>query len=823
MSTPDPERIKLLYMRALALPQAQRAAFVREQCGDNAALRASLFEMLGLDDEPADHERGREIGPYRLVRPLGEGGFGIVWLAEQREPVQRTVALKLLKPGMDSKAVLARFEQERAALGVMDHPAIARVLDAGADERGLPYVVMEYVDGTPITHYCDEHRLTLSQRLELFKKVCAGVHHAHTKGVIHRDLKPTNILVTSVDGVATPKIIDFGIAKALDQTAAAKSIFTRVDQLVGTLEYMSPEQATLGRIDIDTRSDVYSLGVVLYELLTGRLPFPEEVLRQRGFDAMLRSIREEDPPPPSRMLRETSSLQAAELAQQRQADAQTLERELRRELEWIPLMAMRKDRDKRYASAKEFGEDVERYLLGQALVAGPESRVYRARKFVRRNRVLVLAGGAIAASLLVATVVSLRFAQREARARALASEQRDVAEETLRFLNEDMLLSIDPERDGSDARVGDVLRSASGKITERFGNRPAVQARVQQSIGRALLAAGEAEQARPLLEAAEASPLAAQDAEFLDITRNALAEALYRATTGEEQVRRIRELVADATARRGAADPRTMNLRNQLGGVLRHRAVETKSAAMLDESEQVYKALLADRARVLGAKHIDTYSTLQNLYLVKLSRARMMPLQPALKRRKAFEAALMDREDVTRELRATFGDDDPETLASRSEELGLRAEAGHPEASVEAYPTLIFAMRTRLGPAHWRTIETMGRYAWCLKQLGRDEEAIEPLLVALANSRATNGDEHATTRGLARYLAGSLLAVHPVPLAERMLERAAGAVFDANTNDDRLARAACDVAAALEREGNSPHAARWRARCTKVPKAPGTP
>jgi eukaryotic-like serine/threonine-protein kinase len=830
MSTPPPhspphaERIKLLYMRALALPNEQRDAFLRLQCADEPATLAVLRDMLGLnpgEETPFDPnlppDAPRSIGPYRILRRLGEGGFGVVWLGEQREPVARVVAIKSLKMGMDSKAILARFEQERAALAVMDHPSIARVLDAGADERGLPYFVMEYVDGQSIIAYCDAQQLTIADRLALFAKVCAGVHHAHTKGVIHRDLKPGNILVTTIDGVACPKIIDFGIAKALDQTAAARSIFTELGQLVGTLEYMSPEQAALGRIDIDTRSDVYSLGVVLYELLTGRLPFPDAVLRERAFEAMLRCIREQDPPHPSRQLRETSALVASQIASNRQSGVEAITRELRRELEWIPLMAMRKSRDERYASVKELGEDIARYLAGDALKAGPESRVYRARKFVKRNRTLVVSAGAISVALIAATGISLRFAASEARARAIAQDQRDVAEETLRFLNDDMLLAVDPERDGATVRVADILRRARETIRDRFVKRPQVQARIQQSLGRALLASGEAKDALPLLEQAHASSLAELDANFRDQTSNAIAEALYRSAKGDEAICRARELVADATARLGATHPQTMNLRNQLGGALRHAAMKSHDPSQLDESEFVYRAVLADRERVLGASDIDTYSTRQNLCLVMLTRARQIPTNSATARSDAMRAALAARQQVTLEMCATFGVDEPETLVSQSEELGLLGESGQPALAVDAFPALLDSMTGKLGLTHWRTIDMMGRYAWCLGQLGKHDLAMEQILVALACSRATHENGHPTTMALARYLGLSLREQMRHAEAARTLDRFVGDVFDGNTTDTRLALLARVIADECTTRGDFASAALWRARSQRVP------
>jgi serine/threonine protein kinase len=393
-----------------------------------------------LDARPA-HQHPRQIGPYKILSVLGEGGMGIVYAAEQRSPVHRTVALKIIKLGMDTRDVVARFEAERQALAMMDHPSVARVYDAGSTETGRPYFAMELVRGVPITSYCDDHRLTTRQRLELFIDVCEAVQHAHMKGVIHRDLKPTNVLVVEVNGKPVPKVIDFGVAKAISHRLTERTLFTEHGQLVGTPEYMSPEQAEKAGLDVDTRTDVYSLGVMLYELLTGTLPFDSSTLRMAGYGEIQRIIRETDPPRPSTRLSRLGRI-ADHLAERRQESAQTLTGMLRRELEWIPLRAMRKDRTTRYASAAELAEDLRRYLDGRPLRAAPESTIYRMRKFVRRNRVpvataamfvLLLFGGIVAT-----TVQAIRATRAEHRERDRAADVRRFANKMIFDLHGDI-------------------------------------------------------------------------------------------------------------------------------------------------------------------------------------------------------------------------------------------------------------------------------------------------------------------------------------------------------------------------------------------------
>jgi serine/threonine protein kinase len=440
-----------LFHQALQQPAERRATFLEQACAGDEGLRRRLEVLLHAHDNPASflgqppvdpagivealpppdgrpHREGPSdrIGPYRLLQRIGEGGMGTVWMAEQTRPVQRKVALKIVKPGLDSAHVLARFEAERQALALMDHPNIARVLDAGTAEGGRPYFVMELVKGVPLTRYCDQHRLTPRQRLELFVPVCQAVQHAHTKGIIHRDLKPSNVLVAPYDGKPVPKVIDFGVAKAMGSKLTERTLFTEFGAVVGTLEYMSPEQAELNNLDIDTRSDVYSLGVLLYELLTGTTPLEHGRLKETPLLEVLRAIREEEPPTPSRRLSTTREL--ASIAANRGLEPRRLSGLVRGELDWIVMKALDKDRNRRYATANSLAQDLHRYLANEPVEACPPSGWYLLRKFAHRNKASLAVATAVLVALGIGTGAVWRQRQEAVRERDKANVYRSRAE-----------------------------------------------------------------------------------------------------------------------------------------------------------------------------------------------------------------------------------------------------------------------------------------------------------------------------------------------------------------------------------------------------------
>jgi len=463
------ERERDILLAVLAKKPADRAAFLDEACGGDLPLRQRVEELvrtqqaadeasptafLAAPNSPSAHpalgpngthvvanvteKPGDCIGRYKLLQQIGEGGWGIVYMAEQEEHLRRRVALKIIKLGMDTKQVIARFESERQALALMDHPNIAKVLDAGATETGRPYFVMELVRGVRITEYCDRHRLSTAERLRLFIQVCLAIQHAHQKGIIHRDIKPSNILVTLHDGTPVPKVIDFGIAKATERRLTDKTLFTEFTAFIGTPAYMSPEQAEMSGLDIDTRSDIYALGVLLYELLTGKTPFDGEALFRAGLDECRRTIREQEPVRPSARLATLVGPALNTASQQRGLDAPKLIHLLNGDLDWIAMKCLEKDRARRYATANALATDVQRYLDGETVLARPPSNVYRLKKLVRRHRTVFAAVAAVAMTLLVGTTVSVWQAIRATKAEREEAQLRRLAEKetTLARLNE---------------------------------------------------------------------------------------------------------------------------------------------------------------------------------------------------------------------------------------------------------------------------------------------------------------------------------------------------------------------------------------------------
>jgi serine/threonine protein kinase len=510
-------------------------AFLEEACGQDPELRRRVDDLLRahreagnflggvpsnggtIEHSPIAERPGTVIGPYKLLQQIGEGGFGIVFLAEQERPVRRQVALKVIKPGMDTREVIARFEAERQALALMDHPNIAKVHDTGATENGRPYFVMDLVKGVPITKYCDEHHLTPRQRLELFIPVCQAVQHAHQKGIIHRDLKPSNVMVALYDGKPVPKIIDFGVAKATGPKLTDRTMFTALGAVIGTFEYMSPEQAELNQLDVDTRSDVYSLGVLLYELLTGTTPLDRQRLKKSALHEVLRLIREEEPPVPSTRI--NSHVDLPSVATNRGTEPARLSGLVRGELDWIVMKCLEKDRNRRYETANALLLDVERYLADEPVQACSPSAGYRFKKFVRRNKVaaafIVLLAVGIASLAVSNVMIQSALTQKNtalaeknaALALALTNEQRATKEARMALavsdLLRDMLCPSYPDQvKGSQYTVRELLDDFSAGLGDQLADQPDVEATIRSEIGRSYWQLGLHDRAEPHLKRA---------------------------------------------------------------------------------------------------------------------------------------------------------------------------------------------------------------------------------------------------------------------------------------------------------------------------------
>jgi eukaryotic-like serine/threonine-protein kinase len=639
--------LESIFFAALEKPSlAERRAYLDEACAGDADLCVRVERMLAAQADagsflespasppcpgeghlaattahrPIAEQPGTIIGPYKLLQQIGEGGMGVVFMAEQTEPIQRTVALKIIKPGMDTRQIIARFEAERQAVAMMDHPNIAKVLDAGTTDSGRPYFVMELVKGVPITKYCDDKHLPLRARLELFMQVCQAVQHAHQKGIIHRDIKPNNVLVAEYDNQAVPKVIDFGVARATAQKLTERTMFTEFGQVLGTIEYMSPEQSKFNQLDIDTRSDIYSLGVLLYELLAGSTPFEGKRLHEAAFDEMLRIIREEEPPKPSTRVSSIDTLPS--IAANRQTEPARLSKQVRGELDWIVMKALEKDRGRRYETANGFAMDVQRYLADEPVQAGPPSATYRFRKFARRNKAALLTVVVVMAALVGGTTVSTWQAIRATRATraeqqalriAKANEQAATAEARKSALvatfMKNMLGGASPY--GASGRDTSQLREIMDKTAERIGTdlkeQPEAEADLRSTLGQTyftLLDYVKAEQMqRAALEIYR--KLGAND-ETLGVATLRLGQTLRETTKLSEAETLCRESVEIYRRVAGNESVGMSFALATLGNVLSNQG-------RLGEAEAVIRQALDMRVKLLGSEHSSIASAQANL------------------------------------------------------------------------------------------------------------------------------------------------------------------------------------------------------------------
>jgi len=554
---------------------------------------------------------------YRIIELVGTGGMGEVWIAEQLKPIRRKVALKVIRSGMDSKQIIARFESERQALAMMDHPTIAKIFDAGETKPGQPYFVMEYVSGIPITTHCDQNRLSLQERLELFMQICEGIQHAHQKAIIHRDLKPSNILVTIQDGKAVPKIIDFGVAKATAQSLTEKTMYTELGMLIGTPEYMSPEQAEMSGQNVDTRTDIYSLGVILYEILIGVLPFDPKELRRAGFDEIRRRIREVDPPKPSTRLSTIGRL-SAELARKRRAELSTLVRQLKGDLDWITMKALEKDRTRRYGTPSEMAADVQRFLNHQPIVACPPSTLYRVKKFVRRHRMGVGVASSLILLLIAFSITTTMQSRRIAGERDRANREAETSKRVSEFLTDIFKVSDPSEARGNSITAREILDSAADKIYTQLKDQPEVQAQLMMLIGNVYGGLGLYDESQPLLEESlnirrkilgndnpeTLHSISSMGALLIEQGKVSQAESYFREAM-EGQIRIL-----------GYNDPATFRSMNNYGAILYYQS-------KFDEAEKYWREALEGRRRVLGETHSETLSSINNLAALLQGRGKL--------------------------------------------------------------------------------------------------------------------------------------------------------------------------------------------------------
>jgi len=731
-----------VFTEALQLPAHERAAYLERACGGDLELRRAVEALLQeynqvgdflekspneprtkADAEPAGTEKpGDFIGGYKLLQQIGEGGCGVVFMAEQTQPVHRKIALKVIKPGMDTKSVIVRFEAERQALALMDHPNIAKIFDAGATQSGRPYFVMELIRGVKITEYCDQHSLTTEDRLKLFIQVCQAVQHAHQKGIIHRDIKPSNILVTTTEaGSPLPVVIDFGIAKATtSQRLTDKTLFTAFDLLIGTPAYMSPEQAAFTSVDVDTRTDVYSLGVLLYELLTGSTPFDTEALLKSGLDEIRRVIREEDPARPSARLSRMNGESLTVVAQYRGSEPPRLIRTIRGDLDWIAMKALEKDRTRRYETANDLALDVKRLLENEPVSARPPSRFYKFQKAVQRNRLLSVGIGIIATLLVVSLIVVSASLSRE------RQSQRE-AKHVKQFL-EEMLQGVEPEvaRGRDTTLLREILDKAAARI-DKETNYPAVAAELRSVIG-----------------------------------------TVYERTAQYRQAEEMqRTALANCRERLGRESPEAAAALNELG-------VTLLASGKWSEAEQVSREALEIRRRRFGNENADVATSEDNLAHACKDNGRFTEAEGLIRealatRRRLFgnespevidclrnQAVLLgsigkwaEAEAITREVlalrRKLLGPRDP-SVARALYDLAWAANGNGNKNEAEALEREASALRQKDFSDNYPDVaESLYHLGDRMRQHGNLDDAYSVLSAALSLFRKSLGDDHPYT------------------------------------------------------------------------------
>jgi eukaryotic-like serine/threonine-protein kinase len=765
-----------IFIAALDKPtESERAAFLADACAGDLRLRRRVEALLRAHAEPdnildptsdrpeatgatlshvPDGEQAGALvaGRYKLLEAIGEGGMGTVWMTEQREPVKRLVALKLIKPGMDSKAVLARFEAERQALALMDHPSIAKILDGGTtrDEPGgvgpgRPYFVMELVKGRPLTEYCDARRLSIKDRLDLFVQICSAVQHAHQKGIIHRDLKPSNLLVTEHDGKPVPKVIDFGLAKALNAVGSLtdRTLYTAFGTVVGTPLYMAPEQVGINALDVDTRSDIYALGVILYELLTGTTPLERQRLKQAAWEEVRRVIREDEPPRPS--LRLSSSAALPTLAASRRTEPLKLTRMVRGDLDWIVMKCLEKDRTRRYETASGLARDIERYLHDEPVEASPPSRRYRLRKFARKHRRLLATAAGFVLLVAAGAGVSAWQAMRARQAERAALSSRDDAAEQLRqanrsearanavlkFFQDKVLSAARPEgQEGGlsrDATVREALDRAEPEIATAFAGEPLVEASIRNTLGVSYWYLGD--HAKALEQQKRAVALRRQEfgLEHPETVgaMNDLAIVLSQMGKFAEGQKILEEVVAVKRRTLGPEDPVTLRSVNNLAIALAMQGLTEDAVKLLEETLEIQR-------RVEGPESITTLRSAYNLAIMRRHLGRWAEARPL------FDESLQT-------LRRVFGPDHQDTLRVVNALGELLLDQRRPAEARALFDEALKGQKRVLGPKSEETVLTMINLADTARLEGSLDEARKLAEEADGLNRRTIGPDHPQT------------------------------------------------------------------------------
>jgi eukaryotic-like serine/threonine-protein kinase len=772
MSAHDWKEVEELLHQAMALAPEQRAEFLDEACGSDADLRAELNSLLMLGDDLSDEFlnsplRGvldREIGEtgsasvlavgqifaqrYELIRKLGEGGMGQVWLTEQVAPVRRQVALKLIKAGMYDAAIVQRFQSERQSLAMMDHPAIAKVFDAGTTPQGQPYLVMEFVPGPPITDYCDQHKLSIKDRLELFIQACEGVQHAHQKAIIHRDLKPSNILVIEVDGKPVPRIIDFGLAKTTASQVGGASLFTQLGQFIGTPGYMSPEQVNLSGRDIDTRTDVYTLGVVLYVLLTGLQPFETKRREKPSVEEWLRQLREEEPPNPSTKVSGDKDTSSA-TADARRTEPKQLISQLRGDLDWITMKALERDRTRRYGTPSELAADLKRFLNHEPVIARPSSAAYRLRKYFRRHRVAMSVGTGLLLVLAAFSVVQALQLRETTRERDRAKQQRDRADQErdratrIAAFMSNMFKVPDPsETRGNSVTAREILDRAANDIGKGLAQDPDVQSQM-------------------LYEMAST---------YDNLGLHARAQELAQRALDARQ------------SLHGTDDPKTLESMTQLGLILHMEGHDV-------DAESLDRRALADERRVLGSDDPLTLETADGLAMVLKSLGRFP------------EAEKLAREVVDSSTRR-LGPEGALTLRAQNHLASILFYAGHASDAENVLRPALDIERRVWGPDHPETMKALAMLAISLHHENRFAEAESLYREVLTASGRVLGTEHPSTAIAMGNLASILADEGHSPEALK-LQRQALAIFSRTLGPDHPSTLICELnlSRALRSEG----------------------